>query len=152
MSPQVQYREAVLSDLKAVASLFDAYRQFYNCESDIESAEAWLLANFTERRSNVFVAVDAASNLLGFTQLYPALCSVDLVRYFVLYDLYVAQSHRRMGVGRGLMTAAQSWALAAGGARIELETARDNVGAQALYGALGYVRDDVFCKYSLELN
>jgi ribosomal protein S18 acetylase RimI-like enzyme len=51
-----------------------------------------------------------------------------------------------------LMTAAQSWALAAGGARIELETARDNVGAQALYEALGYVRDDVFCKYSLELN
>jgi ribosomal protein S18 acetylase RimI-like enzyme len=152
MSPQVQYREAGLPDLEAVASLFDAYRQFYSCEPDVESAKAWLSTNFTKQRSTVFVAVDAASNVVGFTQLYPALCSVDLVLYFVLYDLYVAQSHRRMGVGRGLMAAAKNWALAAGGARIDLETARDNGGAQALYEALGYEKDNVFYKYSLELQ
>ncbi|WP_435214212.1 N-acetyltransferase family protein [Luminiphilus sp. nBUS_16] len=152
MSPQFQYREAALPDLKGVASLFDAYRQFYSCEPALESAEAWLSTNFTDRRSTVFVAEDEAANLVGFTQLYPALCSVDLVRYFVLYDLYVDQSHRRMGLGRGLMAAAQSWALAAGGARIELETARNNVGAQALYETLGYEKDDVFYKYSLELK
>ena len=74
MSPQVQYREAGLPDLEAVASLFDAYRQFYSCEPNVESAKAWLSTNFTEQRSTVFVAVDAASNVVGFTQLYPALC------------------------------------------------------------------------------
>ena len=55
-------------------------------------------------------------------------------------------------MGRGLMMAAKDWALAAGAARLDLETARDNSGAQALYEGLGYVRDDVFYKYSLELS
>ena len=93
-----------------------------------------------------------SEKLLGFTQLYPALCSVDLVRYFVLYDLYVAAPYRRRGVGRGLMAAAKNWALTAGAARVDLETANDNTGAQALYETLGYVRDEVFYKYSLDLK
>jgi ribosomal protein S18 acetylase RimI-like enzyme len=33
-----------------------------------------------------------------------------------------------------------------------LETARHNGGAQALYEALGYEKDNVFYKYSLELQ
>ena len=100
----------------------------------------------------ILVAVDETSSLLGFTQLYPALCSVDLVRYFVLYDLYVVETERRRGVGHGLMIAAQQWAMAEGAARLDLETAHDNCGAQALYEGLGYVRDSVFYKYSLELS
>ena len=152
MSPQIQYRQAAQPDLIATARLFDLYRQFYGCESDLQAAEAWLTSNVSEQRSVVLLAVDEASSLLGFTQLYPALCSVDLVRYFVLYDLYVAETARRRGVGRGLMMAAKDWALAAGAARLDLETAHDNRGAQALYEGLGYVRDDVFYKYSLELS
>ena len=151
MSPQFQYREAALPDLKGVASLFDAYRQFYSCEPALESAEAWLSTNFTDRRSTVFVAEDEAANLVGFTQLYPALCSVDLVRYFVLYDLYVDQGARRQGLGRGLMAAAEQHARSLGMARLDLETAKDNAAAQSLYHRLGFVRDDLFHKYSLEL-
>ena len=152
MSPQIQYRQAALPDLQAVALLFDLYRQFYDCESDLKAAEAWLNSNLRDQRSMILVAVDETSSLLGFTQLYPALCSVDLVRYFVLYDLYVVETARRRGVGLGLMTAAQQWAMAEGAARLDLETAHDNRGAQALYEGLGYVRDDVFYKYSLELS
>ena len=152
MSPQIQYRQAALPDLKATARLFDLYRQFYGCESDLKAAEAWLNSNLRDQRSMILVAVDETSSLLGFTQLYPALCSVDLVRYFVLYDLYVVETARRRGVGLGLMTAAQQWAMAEGAARLDLETAHDNRGAQALYEGLGYVRDDVFYKYSLELS
>jgi len=152
MAEEFEYRQAKRSDLQDVASLFDLYRQFYDCESDQGAAEAWLNANFADQRSVILVAVDESEKLLGFTQLYPALCSVDLVRYFVLYDLYVAAPYRRRGVGRGLMAAAKNWALTAGAARVDLETANDNTGAQALYETLGYVRDEVFYKYSLDLK
>ena len=69
MSPQIQYRQAVLPDLKATALLFDLYRQFYGCESDLQAAEAWLTSNVSEQRSVVLLAVDEASSLLGCSQL-----------------------------------------------------------------------------------
>ena len=90
--------------------------------------------------------------MLGFTQLYPALCSVDLVNYFVLYDLFVAESVRQQGVARSLMNAARDWAIQQGAARLDLETARDNAPGQALYRSLGYRSDEVFLKFSLDLG
>ena len=70
MSMQVEYRQAALPDLQAVALLFDLYRQFYGCESDLKAAEAWLNRNLSEQRSVILLAVDETSSLVGFTQLY----------------------------------------------------------------------------------
>ncbi|MGD2007996.1 MAG: GNAT family N-acetyltransferase [Cellvibrionales bacterium] len=144
-------RQAVPADLPQLASLFDSYRQFYECPSDQAAAVAWLQKNMIEGRSVVLVAETAEGTLLGFTQLYPALCSVDLVAYYVLYDLFVLPSARRTGVGKSLMRAAEGLAREQGMARLDLETARDNHSAQQLYEGLGYVRDSVFYKYSLAL-
>jgi ribosomal protein S18 acetylase RimI-like enzyme len=80
------------------------------------------------------------------------LCSVDLVKYFVLYDLYVTERLRRQGVARSLMNTASEWARAQGAARLDLETARDNAAGQALYRSLGYELDEVFLKFSLNLG
>ena len=89
MSEEGRYRPASLDDLSELSVLFDAYRQFYACASDLAAARSWLSTNLSERRSVIFLAEDSDGVLLGFTQLYPALCSVDLVEYYVLYDLYV---------------------------------------------------------------
>ncbi len=145
-------RQAVSADLPKVASLFDSYRQFYECPPDQAAALAWLQKNMAEERSVVLVAENDEGALLGFTQLYPALCSVDLVAYYVLYDLFVLPSARRRGVGKSLMHAAEALAREQGMARLDLETARDNHSAQQLYESLGYVRDSVFFKYSLDLD
>ena len=144
-------RLAEARDLDQLAELFDQYRQFYECPPDLGAAKNWLAENLERGRSTLFAA-DNGSQLLGFTQLYPALCSVDLVDYFVLYDLYVIEAARRQGIARALMNAASDWAKAQGGDRLDLETARDNAPGQALYRDLGYELDEVFLKFSLDLS
>ena len=151
MEPTLTVRVANRSDLEDLTKLFDQYRQFYQCAPDLPAARNWLEENIDHERSTIFVA-DKGGTLLGFTQLYPALCSVDLVKYFVLYDLFVAPSARRQGIARALMNAASEWAKAQGAARLDLETARDNAPGQALYRDLGYELDEVFLKFSLDLS
>lgn len=151
MNSAATVRLAKAPDLDQLADLFDQYRQFYDCPPDLGAARAWLAQNLKTGRSTIFAA-DNGSQLLGFTQLYPALCSVDLVDYFVLYDLYVIEAARRHGIARALMNAASEWAKTQGAARLDLETARDNTPGQALYGELGYKLDEVFLKFSLELD
>ena len=144
-------RLAEARDLDQLAELFDQYRQFYECPPDLGAAKNWIAENLERGRSTLFAA-DNGSQLLGFTQLYPALCSVDLVDYFVLYDLYVIEAARRQGIARALMNTASEWAKAQGADRLDLETARDNAPGQALYRDLGYELDEVFLKFSLDLS
>ena len=151
MNATATVRLAENSDLDQLTDLFDQYRQFYECPPDLSAAKNWIAENFERGRSTIFAA-DNGHQLIGFTQLYPALCSVDLVEYFVLYDLFVAPSARRQGIARALMNAASEWAEAQGAARLDLETARDNYSGQALYGDLGYELDEVFLKFSLDLG
>ena len=144
-------RLAEARDLDQLAELFDQYRQFYECPPDLGAAKNWIAENLEQGRSTIFAA-DNGTQLLGFTQLYPALCSVDLVDYFVLYDLYVIEAARQQGIARALMKAASEWAKTQGAARLDLETARDNYPGQALYRDLGYELDEVFLKFSLDLG
>ena len=151
MSANVTVRPAETRDLDQLADLFDQYRQFYECPPDLGAAKNWIAENLEQGRSTIFAA-DNGTQLLGFTQLYPALCSVDLVDYFVLYDLYVIEAARQQGIARALMKAASEWAKTQGAARLDLETARDNYPGQALYKDLGYELDEVFLKFSLDLS
>ena len=151
MNASVSVRPAEARDLDQLADLFDQYRQFYECPPDLGAAKNWIAENLEQGRSTIFAA-DNGTQLLGFTQLYPALCSVDLVDYFVLYDLYVIEAARQQGIARALMKAASEWAKTQGAARLDLETARDNYPGQALYKDLGYELDEVFLKFSLDLS
>ena len=151
MNPNITIRRAHQDDLSSLATLFDLYRQFYECPADLDAATNWIQHNMEAQRSIIFTA-DTGSELLGFTQLYPALCSVDLVEYYVLYDLYVLKRARRQGVAKALMNAASEWAREQGAARLDLETARDNGAGQTLYRSLGYTLDEVFLKFSLDLT
>ena len=144
-------RIATIDDLDSLVILFDQYRQFYECVPDQVAARVWLDTNLRLGRSVIFVA-ETNAGIQGFTQLSPALCSVDLVSYFVLYDLYVCDHARRGGIGRSLMETARHWATAQGAARIDLETAGSNIAGQQLYKELGYQLDEVFLKFSLEIN
>ena len=90
-------RIATIDDLDSLVKLFDQYRQFYECAPDQVAARAWLDTNLKLGRSIIFVA-ETNAGIQGFTQLYPALCSVELVNYFILYDLYVCDRARRGGI------------------------------------------------------
>jgi ribosomal protein S18 acetylase RimI-like enzyme len=144
-------QRAGAADLAAVAKLFDLYRQFYEEPGDAKLARKFIGDNIKKERSVIFIARDSKGKALGFTQLYPGLCSVAGKPFLTLYDLYVDSDTRTRGVGRALMNEAKKYAKKSGASRIDLETAVDNYRAQALYEDLGYERDNAFYKYSLPL-
>ena len=68
----------------------------------------------------------------------PTAASQRLGHFWQLRDLYVAERHRREGVGRALVTHVRDAAMADGALRVSLTTEADNVRALALYGDLGF--------------
>lgn len=143
----VSTRPAEARDLDAIAALFDAYRQFYEKPADLALARRYLAERFQRSESVLIVAENDAGEIVGFTQLYPAFCSVLAARTFVLYDLFVTPAARGTGAGRALMEAADAHGRQAGAARLELGTAKTNVIGQSLYESCGWKRDEVFYVY-----
>ena len=151
MSSNLIVREASVSDVGLISPLFDKYRQFYKCESNIVRASEYLESRLTKKESIIFICL-SDKTAIGFVQLYPTFCSVELSRIFVLYDLYILSSHRNLGAGTRLMNTAKKYAIDHGASRLDLETETNNQMAQALYEKLGYEKDINFYKYSLELE
>ena len=148
---KVKTRPAGSRDLEAVAALFDAYRQFYEKPADLALARRYITERFERRESVIIIAENAAGDIVGFTQLYPAFCSVLADRTYVLYDLFVTPAARGTGAGRALMEAAESHARETGAARLQLETAKTNRIGQSLYESCGWERDELFYVYSKAL-
>ncbi len=147
----ITVRQAVLSDLEALVSLFDGYRQFYGCESDVRAATEFLSARFDHGESILFIAFKD-NTPVGFTQLYPSFSSVSLARTFILNDLFVHEHARRNGVASRLLTAAAEFASTLGAVRVSLSTTITNETAQALYQSVGWKRDEQFCVYHFAIS
>ncbi len=134
-----------------ISRLFDLYRQFYKCEPNIDLATKFISDRFNNDESVIFVA-PTKDRLMGFVQLYPSFCSVDAIKIFILYDLYVDERDRKFGIGESLMNKAAEFSKAHGASRIDLLTEFDNKTAQHLYEKLGYKRDlEDFLAYSLRI-
>ena len=163
MTGPVEVRRASVADLDAVAPLFDAYRVFYGLPSDPAAARAWLDERMRSGTSTVLVAhrpdpdgPDGSGGpggpVLGFSQLYPSFCSLELAPIVVLYDLFVSPDARGAGVASALLEAAREFGEASGAARLELSTAHTNVTAQRLYESLGWQADEEYRHYELPLR
>jgi ribosomal protein S18 acetylase RimI-like enzyme len=151
MSDSIAITRATLSDLDALAPLFDGYRVFYGKPSDPATARAFLRERLSNDESVIFLARDADGSALGFTQLYPCFSSVSARRLWILNDLFVALDARRRGVARALLERAREHGQETGVVRLILQTAHDNTQAQALYESLGWVRQGGMYEYALEL-
>ncbi|MBY6188806.1 GNAT family N-acetyltransferase [Microbulbifer agarilyticus] len=137
--------------IENLSKLFNLYRQFYDCSSDIDKARSFISERIHNGESIIFV-VESGSELAGFIQIYPSFCSVDAVKIFILYDLYVDESGRGKGVAALLMNKAREYAIANDVKRIDLVTAKDNSPARKLYEKLGYQTAlENFVNYSLNL-
>ncbi|ROZ75392.1 GNAT family N-acetyltransferase [Ramlibacter sp. WS9] len=148
----IRTRIATLADLDVVASLFDAYRQFYEQSSDLPLARSFIRDRLTNNESVVLLALNENQHAVGFCQLYPTFCSVEAKPIYSLYDLFVTPEARRAGAGKVLLQAAEKLAAESGKARMDLTTARTNKAAQATYESLGWVRDEVFYAYSKAID
>jgi len=145
-------RRATLDDLDRLASLFDAYRQFYEQPSDLNRARQFLGDRLARNESVVLIAEVQAGVTVGFVQLYRTFSSIGTAPMYVFNDLYVVLEARRRGIGTFLLKSAAETARAAGAVRLKLATAITNVPAQRVYEALGWKRDEEFYVYSLSLS
>tara|TARA_B100001057_G_C22298437_1_gene737297 strand:- start:94 stop:558 length:465 start_codon:yes stop_codon:yes gene_type:complete len=154
VTPDTKITLATSKDIDEVARLFDLYRQFYEQDPDLTLAQRYIGEQIANGSSVIFVAWGGEGedhHAVGFTQLYSTFCSVEASPIWILYDLYVEEDTRGRGIGKSLMQQAHIMAAKSGASRIDLETAFDNINAQALYESLGYEKDNEFYKYSLEL-
>lgn len=136
----------------AIAALFDQYRQFYECESDIELSKRFIGARLQNNESKIFIAIDNEGVTRGFVQLYPSFCSIDAGKILILHDLFVDASVRNQGIGKMLMDKATEYARENNVVRIDLLTDKTNYPGQALYEKLGYKKTlEEFFAYSLKV-
>lgn len=145
----ITVRKATLEDIEELTILFNAYRIFYKQPGDLLAARTFLKERLIQNESVVFLAFNA-NKAIGFTQLYPIFSSVSLKRAWLLNDLYVDPSARRLGAAETLLNAAREYGIDTGAKWLLLETARDNFPAQSLYEKNGWVKtEDIF--YTLDL-
>ena len=149
MSPIL--RRATMDDVDAIAPLFDRYRMFYQQPSDEVLAHRFIGERLQRGESVIFLA-EVGGKIVGFTQLFPVFSSVHAWYVFVLNDLYVDITARRLGVARALLQAATDFARADGAIRMELETDPDNLIAQALYRHMGWELYEGTLRFRLSLT
>jgi aminoglycoside 6'-N-acetyltransferase I len=95
----------------------------------------------------VLVAVDrgAAPRVVGFAEVsrraYAEGCDTSPVGF--LEGWYVAPTHRRQGVGRALVAAAEEWARALGCREFASDALADNAASAAAHQALGFEEVEV---------
>ncbi|OEC44638.1 GCN5 family acetyltransferase [Pseudomonas sp. 1D4] len=145
-------RAATAADLDELSQLFSGYLDFYRVPRPLQEIRRFLGERLERGDSVIFVDRDESGDALGFVQLYPFMSSLALAPAWLLSDLFVAPSARRLGVGERLMNAARAHGEATGACGLQLETARTNLAGQALYERLGYVRDEVYLTYWLSLD
>ena len=138
------------SDANIIGEVFNLYRVFYKQDSNVEIAQKYIAERLTNNESVIFFAEDN-SKCIGFTQLYPTFDSVNVRQKIVLYDLFVREEYRRKGFAKLLMNAAKQYASDNNFGSIELSTAKTNTQGQSLYESLGYIRDNEYYTYDLEI-
>ena len=144
-------RLATPQDIPSVATLFQAYREFYECPITHQAAVCFLQDRLRLHQSVLFYAT-VRDIPAGFIQCYPSFCSLLAAPIYVLYDLYVANELRIMGVGRELMQFAEQHARESGVRQLQLTTSHGNMPAQTLYESMGWEKDSVFQIYTKTLE
>lgn len=147
----MQVRQATIADIETIVPLFDAYRQFYRKEPELDEARTFLTERLERGESVIFLALLDDGTPAGFTQLYPIFSSTSMRRAWLLNDLFVAPVARRAGVGRALLERARAFGQETHAKELMLQTAIDNTPAQHLYESLGWQRDNNFYVYTLIL-
>ncbi|MEV0901639.1 GNAT family N-acetyltransferase [Actinoplanes sp. NPDC049802] len=147
---RVTVRRATLRDLPEAAALFSGYLEFYGKPAGPEKALAFLRERHERGESVLLLAYGEDGAPAGFVHVYPTFSSLSMAPVWTLNDLFVAPGARRTGTGRALVRACVAAAKEAGAVGVQLQTAPDNLTAQALYVAEGFVPDE-FAAYWLTL-
>ena len=124
------------AEVERLATLFDRHRVHHGEVADASSAAGWLEENIGSGRLEAFVAHDGGE-LVGFATTMAVPASLRLRQFWEIRDLYVAPSHRRLGVARALLDCVRAAAVRAGALRLVVRTETDNTPALRLHARSG---------------
>jgi ribosomal protein S18 acetylase RimI-like enzyme len=150
MDTHALVRRAAPADLELLLPLVSAYRRFYGQASDEARERRFIGKHLRDGSSTLFIAIDG-ERAIGFVQIYESWSTVQLAPMLVLEDLFVEEASRGKHVATSLIDAALRFAREAGAAGMFLETATDNLRAQAVYERAGWQREQRFVKYNAPL-
>lgn len=123
--------------LPDIVGLFESYRGHYGQPENLVESRDWLRSQLASGGLRGFLAYREGEPA-GMALVASTPASLRLGHFWQLRDLYVAERHRRQGVGRALVSHVRDAAVAEGALRVSLTTEADNVRALALYGDLGF--------------
>ena len=128
----IEVRLAEVADGPELARLNQAFNGV------VEPPEELAARLVDPRRVDYPLLALAGGRAVGFASLRLAPCVFYPEPYAELAELYVEPGWRRRGVGKALVSMAESLARQAGAAEIVLLTGPGNLGGQAFYRAMGY--------------
>lgn len=146
----IRVKKCQYEDIDALVNLFDAYRVFYNMDSDKKSAKLFLSERIKNNESTIFVSEDESGVLNGFVQLYPIFSSTRMQRLWLLNDLFVEPLQRGKGISRKLIQQAKQLCIESASCGMILETAKTNDIGNKLYPSEGFQLDSDHNYYSWE--
>jgi GNAT superfamily N-acetyltransferase len=139
------------TDLPDLLSLMRGYCDFYGVapsDAELLALSRALIADH-EREGLQLIARDSDGSAIGFATIFWTWQTLNAARVGVMNDLFVAEGARRHGIGAALIAACVERCRAHGARFLTWQTARDNVGAQALYDGVGAARSE-WLDYSLD--
>jgi GNAT superfamily N-acetyltransferase len=138
-------------EIEALAEIFDQYRVHYGEPSDALRSASWLDENLTTSRLRAFVA-EHTGRFVGFAITMDVPASLRLTHFWQIRDLFVLPTHRRLGVGRALLTSVRAAAIESNALRLAVQTEDDNDPALRLYADSGYALSEGYCSLTLPLG
>jgi ribosomal protein S18 acetylase RimI-like enzyme len=129
----MEVSKASAEDLLELASLFDAYRVFYEQVSDLQASKQFISERVMQGDSVIFVSKNEDGTLTGFVQLYPLFSSVRMKKLWLLNDLYVDPLYRGLKISVMLIDCAKKLVDETNAAGLILETSKSNTIGNNLY-------------------
>lgn len=133
--------KAGMEHLEEFSELFNSYRIFYQQESDLEKATAFLKERITNGESDTFLAV-VDGKAVGFAQLYSLFHYKTLQRQWLLSDLFVAPEYRGLGLSVKIIDRCKRFCEETDACGLLLETQKTNDIGNKLYPRCGFEVDE----------
>lgn len=140
-------KKATISDVEQLSKLFDEYRVFYQKESDVPNAKAFISERLKNKDSEIFVAASDDGILMGFVQLYPQFSSTRMKRLWLLNDLFVNPNYREQHIAVLLIDKAKELAKETHSAGLTLATSKTNRIGNTLYPRTNFELDQEYNYY-----
>ena len=136
----MKIREAKISDIDNLSSLFNSYRMFYGKDSNIGVAKKFLELRIKLCDSKIYVS-EVDQCLTGFVQLYPIFSSTRVSKYWLLNDLFVDANERGKGYSKHLIKKAKNLVKDTSACGMMLETDKTNNIGNYLYPSQGFKKN-----------